>query len=97
MDQARITQEESRLARLSTEAHLALIQYMNETALPYSAAQQAECEMLSRAAAKARETYLKFRRACATCASREVRNLCAACTPCDQGDETTAWPSRRAG
>lgn len=78
MDQARITQEESRLARLSAEAHQALIQFMNEMALPYSAEQQAECEALSRAATNAREAYLKMRRAASSCALREVRNICSA-------------------
>jgi hypothetical protein len=79
MHHARITQEESRLARLSAEAHQALIHFMNETALPYSAEQQAECEALSRAAANAREAYLKMRRAAASsCALREVRALCSA-------------------
>lgn len=68
-------QEENRLARLSTEAHQALIQFMNETALPFSAEQQAEYEALCQAAANARETYRKFRKAMATCASREVRNI----------------------
>ena len=77
MDHARITQEESRLARLSAEAHQALIQFMNETALPYTAEQQAECEYLSRAATSARDAYLKFRKASATCVSREVRRLCS--------------------
>ena len=78
MDQARITQEERRLARLSAEAHQALIHFMNETPLPYSAEQQAECEALGRAAACARETYLKFRRASASCVSRDIRALLSA-------------------
>jgi len=78
MDQARVTQEESRLARLSAEAHQALIHFMNEVTQPYTAEQQAECDALGRAAAKAREAYLKFRKASATCASREVRKICSA-------------------
>ncbi|WP_252274494.1 hypothetical protein [Pseudomonas subflava] len=78
MDQARITQEEFRLARLSAEAHQALIHFMNETPRPYTAEQQAECEALSQAAARARESYLKVRRAVSSCVSRDVRNICSA-------------------
>ncbi|WJN58283.1 hypothetical protein [Pseudomonas sp. SO81] len=78
MDHARITREESRLARLSAEAHQALIQFMNETALPYTAEQKAECEYLSRCAANARAAYLKLRRASSSSASRAIRNICSA-------------------
>lgn len=77
MDQSRILQEESRLARLSAEAHQALIQFMNETSPPYTAEQQVECEMLGRAAASARESYLRLRRAASSCASRELCSLCS--------------------
>ncbi len=63
MDPSPVTLEERRLARLSTEAHQALIHFMNETAHPYTAEQHAECEALGRAAASARESYLKWRRA----------------------------------
>lgn len=76
MDQSPITLEERRLARLSAEAHQALIHFMNETPRPYTAEQYAECEALGRAAASARESYLKLRRAVAGNAARELRVLC---------------------
>ena len=76
MDQSPVTLEERRLARLSAEAHQALIHFMNETPRPYTAEQHAECEALGRAAASARESYLKLRRAVAGNAARELHVLC---------------------